>query len=357
MEKADDGGKGRIVLATVKGDVHDIGKNLVDIIFTNNGYEVHNLGIKVAPRGDARRGRPRWAPTPSACRGLLVKSTLIMRENLLEMNERGLSDIPVILGGAALTRTYVERDLRSGVRGPSVLRQGRLRGPPHHGPAHGAQARAARTTPTSAGPSAAGRRPPRAARARRQRSGRPIPIARPRAPSVATDNPRVRAAVPRVPDRAGHLPRRHRRLPQRDGPVPQPVGLPARQEPARPTPTSRSASGPSCGPSWPRPGPPGSCSPPVAYGYFAVNSDGDDLVVWKDETRTVGVAPLHLPPPADRAVAVHRRLLPLGRRPARPTTPPSTSSPWGPGSRRRPPGSSPRTAIRTTSTCTASASR
>ena len=67
MEKADaSGGKGRIVLATVKGDVHDIGKNLVDIILTNNGYEVHNLGIKVADRRDDREGRSRSRPTPSA---------------------------------------------------------------------------------------------------------------------------------------------------------------------------------------------------------------------------------------------------------------------------------------------------
>ena len=66
MEKADQGGKGRIVLATVKGDVHDIGKNLVDIILTNNGYTVHNLGIKVPHRRHARQGRRDRAPTPSA---------------------------------------------------------------------------------------------------------------------------------------------------------------------------------------------------------------------------------------------------------------------------------------------------
>ena len=66
MEKSDDGGKGRIVLATVKGDVHDIGKNLVDIILTNNGYEVHNLGIKVPDRTTCSTRRPRSRPTPSA---------------------------------------------------------------------------------------------------------------------------------------------------------------------------------------------------------------------------------------------------------------------------------------------------
>jgi 5-methyltetrahydrofolate--homocysteine methyltransferase len=116
MEKTDTGGKGRIVLATVRGDVHDIGKNLVDIIFTNNGYEVRNLGIKVG-LSEMVEAATQSGADAIGMSGLLVKSTLIMRENLLELNERGLSDIPVILGGAALTRTYVERDLRSDYQG------------------------------------------------------------------------------------------------------------------------------------------------------------------------------------------------------------------------------------------------
>ncbi|MHB1535835.1 MAG: methionine synthase, partial [Acidimicrobiales bacterium] len=116
MEKSDAGGKGRIVLATVKGDVHDIGKNLVDIIFTNNGYEVHNLGIKVA-LPDMLDAAKKVGADVVGMSGLLVKSTLIMRDNLLEMNAQGVSDLPVILGGAALTRTYVERDLRSEYQG------------------------------------------------------------------------------------------------------------------------------------------------------------------------------------------------------------------------------------------------
>ncbi|HEV2758341.1 MAG TPA: methionine synthase, partial [Acidimicrobiales bacterium] len=112
MEKSDQGGKGRIVLATVKGDVHDIGKNLVDIILTNNGYEVHNLGIKVALAEMLAKAEEVKADAIGMS-GLLVKSTLIMRENLEELNRRGLADeVPVILGGAALTRRYVERDLR-----------------------------------------------------------------------------------------------------------------------------------------------------------------------------------------------------------------------------------------------------
>jgi 5-methyltetrahydrofolate--homocysteine methyltransferase len=107
--------KGTMILATVKGDVHDIGKNLVDIILTNNGYRVINLGIKQTidtilnaheeHQGDA-----------IGMSGLLVKSTLIMKENLEIMNERGV-DVPVVLGGAALTRRYVEEDLKSLYKG------------------------------------------------------------------------------------------------------------------------------------------------------------------------------------------------------------------------------------------------
>ena len=111
MDKADQGGKGLLVLATVKGDVHDIGKNLVDIILTNNGYTVKNLGIKVGIN-EMVAAVEEFKADAIGMSGLLVKSTLIMRDNLDELNRRGLSHIPVILGGAALTRTYVERDLR-----------------------------------------------------------------------------------------------------------------------------------------------------------------------------------------------------------------------------------------------------
>src|SRR5438045_7391431 len=94
MEKADQGGKGRVVLGTVKGDVHDIGKNLVDIILTNNGYEVFNLGIKV-PIGELLHKAEQVSADAFGMSGLLVKSTLIMRDNLEELNERKLSHIPV----------------------------------------------------------------------------------------------------------------------------------------------------------------------------------------------------------------------------------------------------------------------
>ncbi|MDH3705203.1 MAG: methionine synthase, partial [Acidimicrobiia bacterium] len=111
MEKADAAGKGKIVLATVKGDVHDIGKNLVDIILSNNGYETVNLGIKIGINEMIEAAQAEGADAIGMS-GLLVKSTLIMRDNLDELNERGLADMPVLLGGAALTRTYVEKDLR-----------------------------------------------------------------------------------------------------------------------------------------------------------------------------------------------------------------------------------------------------
>ncbi|MGW0968601.1 methionine synthase [Streptomyces sp. NPDC002516] len=111
MEKSDAEGKGTIVLATVRGDVHDIGKNLVDIILSNNGYNVVNLGIK-QPVSAILDAAEEHKADVIGMSGLLVKSTVIMKENLEELNQRGMSaDYPVILGGAALTRAYVEQDL------------------------------------------------------------------------------------------------------------------------------------------------------------------------------------------------------------------------------------------------------
>lgn len=112
MEKSeDDEGKGTIVLATVRGDVHDIGKNLVDIILSNNGYNVVNLGIKQPVSAILEAAEENRADVIGMS-GLLVKSTVIMKENLEELNQRKIaSDFPVILGGAALTRAYVEQDL------------------------------------------------------------------------------------------------------------------------------------------------------------------------------------------------------------------------------------------------------
>ncbi len=111
MEKVEGSEKGSILLATVSGDVHDIGKNLVDIILSNNGYRVVNIGIK-QPINTILEEAGRHRCEVIGLSGLLVKSTLIMRDNLLELNSRKLSSYPVILGGAALTRSYVEEDLR-----------------------------------------------------------------------------------------------------------------------------------------------------------------------------------------------------------------------------------------------------
>ena len=111
MEKSDDGGRGTMLLATVKGDVHDIGKNLVDIILSNNGYTVVNIGIKQTINQilDAAQASDVDAIGMS---GLLVKSTVIMKENLEEITNRGLAEKwPIVLGGAALTRAFVEQDL------------------------------------------------------------------------------------------------------------------------------------------------------------------------------------------------------------------------------------------------------
>jgi len=116
MERTTGPQRGTLVLATVRGDVHDIGKNLVDIILTNNGYTVYNLGIKQPIANVIRAWREHRADAIGLS-GLLVKSTLVMRDDLLVLNEQGIT-VPVILGGAALTRRYVEEELRPLYRGP-----------------------------------------------------------------------------------------------------------------------------------------------------------------------------------------------------------------------------------------------
>jgi len=115
MEKKDAGHKGTMVIATVKGDVHDIGKNLVDIILTNNGYKVINLGIKCPVETMIHAAKEHRADAIGMS-GLLVKSTLVMKENLEVLNEQNIAT-PVILGGAALTRRYVDNDLRAVYKG------------------------------------------------------------------------------------------------------------------------------------------------------------------------------------------------------------------------------------------------
>ena len=127
MEKVEGAEKGKIVLATVKGDVHDIGKNLVDIILTNNGYKVYNLGIK-QPIDAMIAEFQKHDADAIGMSGLLVKSTVIMKEDLVTLNERGLAP-PVILGGAALNRRYVEEDLRAIYKGQLYYGEDAFDGP------------------------------------------------------------------------------------------------------------------------------------------------------------------------------------------------------------------------------------
>ena len=186
------------MLATVKGDVHDIGKNLVDIILTNNGYEVHNLGIKISITEMIDKALEVKADAIGMS-GLLVKSTLIMRDNLEELNDRDLADIPVLLGGAALTRTYVERDLREVYEGrlfygKDAFEGLRGDGPPRRDPPHRRGRPRMGTRPGRPGPPAA-QHPPG--------TGRPSEL--PGALARGGDRQRgVRPAVPRLQGGQGH---------------------------------------------------------------------------------------------------------------------------------------------------------
>jgi 5-methyltetrahydrofolate--homocysteine methyltransferase len=280
MERTGDGGKGRIVLATVKGDVHDIGKNLVDIIFTNNGYEVHNLGIKV-PIHDMIHKAEEVGADAIGMSGLLVKSTLIMRENLEELNQRGSAQVPVLLGGAALTRTYVERDLRQVYEGRlfygkdafeglhtmdrlmDLKRSGQLAEDVDFGRALGGRQLPPRSAASTAG------------------GDEPIPT---RSPDVELDNrvfvppflgsrvdkglslDEVRAYLNETalfrnqwgyrPEKGEHDVAFKTRI---RSVLREQLGDARRRDVLRPA---------------------------VAYGYFVANSEGSDLIVWKDETRT-----------------------------------------------------------------------
>ncbi len=144
--------KGRILLATVKGDVHDIGKNLVDIILSNNGFEVRNLGIK-QPIERILEELEAWPADAVGLSGLLVKSTVVMRDSLQLMEERGLK-VPVILGGAALTRDYVEGDCRAVYGGPVLYAEDAFEGLRHMKALTGGVPHGAPLTPQPASASA-----------------------------------------------------------------------------------------------------------------------------------------------------------------------------------------------------------
>ncbi|MCK0440734.1 methionine synthase [Gordonia alkaliphila] len=193
MEATGEDGKGKIVLATVKGDVHDIGKNLVDIILSNNGYDVVNIGIK-QPIATILSAAEESGADVIGMSGLLVKSTVVMKENLEEMNSRGKSDIPVLLGGAALTRSYVESDLadvydgevryaRDAFEGLSLMDQvmaiKRGEGPDPDSPE--AKAAAAKVAERTA-------RRERSQRIAAQRKAAEVPVEVPDRSDVATDN-------------------------------------------------------------------------------------------------------------------------------------------------------------------------
>ncbi|MFM8863047.1 MAG: methionine synthase, partial [Acidimicrobiia bacterium] len=293
MERTEgDTGKGRIVLATVKGDVHDIGKNLVDIILTNNGYEVVNLGIKISIAEMIEKAVEVDADAIGMS-GLLVKSTLIMRENLEELNARGLDRIPVLLGGAALTRSYVERDLREvyegrlfygkdAFEGLRVMdRLGAIaKGTEPDDPSWG------REPSESIVPARSGTAAPKV--------GVDLPA---RSPEVQTDNEvfippflgtKIVKGIP-IDDIAAYLnetalfrnqwqfrPETVDGVTETDEEFKIRVRALLRQQLAEAKADDVLV-------------------PQVVYGYFAVNADGDDLIVWSDATRSVELARLHYP--------------------------------------------------------------
>jgi len=277
MEKADQGGKGTIVLATVKGDVHDIGKNLVDIILTNNGYEVVNLGIKVGITEMLQAVEERGADAIGMS-GLLVKSTLIMRENLEEMNARGLAHVPVLLGGAALTRTYVERDLRQVYEGRLFYGKDAFEG--LRTMDRLVEMKKSGEEDPDFGRALGGRNlPPRKSQLPVEEG--PVPA---RAPGVVTDNevfappflgPRVAKGIP-LDDISAYLNQTalfrnqwgHRPLAgEDDTDFKERVSAELREELDKAKAKDLLV-------------------PQVAWGYFAANAEGDDLVLWTDETRS-----------------------------------------------------------------------
>jgi len=279
MEKADQGGKGTLVLATVKGDVHDIGKNLVDIILSNNGYEVHNLGIKIALPDMVAKAKEVQADAIGMS-GLLVKSTLIMRENLLELNAQGLSDVPVILGGAALTRTYVERDLRGLYEGRVFYGKDAFEG--LHTMDRLMELKKSGEVDADFGRKLGGRNiPPRAAKPTIDPS-----LATRRSAEVVADNPVftppfLGSKVVRgfsLDDIAGYLNetalfrtqwgfRPDKAIAEKDDAFKERIRPVLREQLAM----ARAK---------------GVLVPQVVYGYYAANSEGNDVVLWTDESRT-----------------------------------------------------------------------
>ena len=278
LEKTDSRGKGTIVLATVKGDVHDIGKNLVDIILTNNGYTVVNLGIK-QPIGTIIEAAEQHAADAIGMSGLLVKSTVVMKENLEELNARGLAtSYPVFLGGAALTRAYVEQDLREVFAGEVRYARDAFEGLR----LMDALMAVKRGEEGAALPAPRERRvKPRTTRALSSSKGRMrASTARPSSLRRGRRRRRADPAVLGRPDRQGHRAGRRRGLPGRAGDLHGPVGAEGHR-----------VSGPSYEELVETEGRPrlrawldriqtdGVAEFAVVYGYWPCYSDGDTLVV------------------------------------------------------------------------------
>lgn len=271
--------KGKLVLATVKGDVHDIGKNLVDIICTNNGYEVHNLGIKVSIADMVAKVKEVQADALGMS-GLLVKSTLIMRENLEEMNALGLAEIPVLLGGAALTRSYVERDLREVYEGRLFYGRDAFEG--LHTLDKLMDIKRTGEDDPDFGRELTGRiLPPRASE--RNKDVDPATLPR-RSPDVAADNevfvpPFLGSRVVKglslddIAEYVNETALFRNQWQYRPNAGENDDDFKARIRPELRAQLAEAKAS-------------GVLVPQLVYGYFAVNGDGNDLVVWADDTRT-----------------------------------------------------------------------
>ena len=307
MEKADAGGKGVFVIGTVKGDVHDIGKNLVDIILTNNGYEVHNIGIKQPLQAFVDKAKEVEADAIGMS-GLLVKSTIIMRENLQELNNLGLAGTPVMLGGAALTRNYVEVDLRKVYEGRLFYGKDAFEG--------------LHTMDTLISGMKSGDLDPEFGRAE---GGRKLP---PRKSQLEADEAAAKIVVPARSDVAIDVPlftppfvgarvAKGISLDEIAAYINE-TALFRNQWQFRPQggesdeefkagirPQLRAALDEAKAEGW--------LVPAVAWGYFPVNSDGDDLVVWKDDDRREERLRFHFPRQQKDRVPLHLGLLPAGR--------------------------------------------
>jgi len=269
--------KGKLVLATVKGDVHDIGKNLVDIICTNNGYEVHNMGIKINIAEMIEKVKEVKADALGMS-GLLVKSTIIMRENLQELNTQELSEIPILLGGAALTRSYVEQDLRGVYNGRVFYGRDAFEG-------LATLDKIMAMKKSGVDDPDFGRKPSERVIPRREKvEVDPASLPR-RSPEIETDNPvfippflgsRVVKGIglDEIAEYINETALFRNQWQYRPEAGESDADFKDRIRPILREQLSSAKSS-------------GVLVPQVVYGYFPVNADGNDLIIWTDDTRTV----------------------------------------------------------------------